>query len=306
MTSAALPARAPSRAAATGLIIFSACCFATISTLVVVATSAGATLFTVLTLRYVIASVAMFPLAWRDLVADPPRARRLFVAGGVGQALIAGVSLSSLRWIDAATLGFLFYTYPAWVVVIAAVRRTEPLDARKLIALGVSLAGIAFIVARRGGDAHHPTGVTLALVSAVVYAAYIPLIGKLQGPVPATVATAWIGGGAAVAFAVITTVMAQWTFAVTRGGWVAIVTLALVCTSLAFVLFLRGLATLGPVRTAIVSTIEPFFTAVIAALVLAQPLTRSTLLGGSLIAVAVVVLQLRQSPRAVPMDVKRT
>lgn len=285
--------RASARVVSTGFILFSACCFGAISTLVLVATRAGAALFAVLAYRYIIAAAVMGVLSWRELMADRRRGFQLFIAGGVGQALIAGVSLSSLRWIDVATLGFLFYTYPAWVAVIAAVRRTEPLDGRKLVALALSLAGIAFIIMRPGSGAVavHPIGLTLALAAAVVYAAYIPLIGGIQGQVPATTATAWIGAGAAVAFAAVAAARGELTLAIAPAGWMAIVTLALVCTALAFVLFLRGLAALGPVRTAIVSTVEPFFTALIAAAVLKQPLTVATLAGGGLIAVAVVVLQ---------------
>jgi drug/metabolite transporter (DMT)-like permease len=65
-----------------------------------------------------------------------------------------------------------------------------------------------------------------------------------------------------------------------------------VCTALAFIAFLRGLGVLGPVRTAIVSTVEPFFTALLGAAVLGQPLTPPMLAGGALIAAAVVLLQL--------------
>jgi drug/metabolite transporter (DMT)-like permease len=52
---------------------------------------------------------------------------------------------------------------------------------------------------------------------------------------------------------------------------------------------------LGPVRTAIVSTVEPFFTALMGAWLLDQPLTFTTLVGGALIAAAVILLQLRPS-----------
>jgi drug/metabolite transporter (DMT)-like permease len=58
----------------------------------------------------------------------------------------------------------------------------------------------------------------------------------------------------------------------------------------AFVLFLRGLAAIGPVRTAIVSTVEPFCAALLGAVVLGQPLSPGTLAGGGLIATAVVLL----------------
>jgi drug/metabolite transporter (DMT)-like permease len=59
----------------------------------------------------------------------------------------------------------------------------------------------------------------------------------------------------------------------------------------AFSLLLKGLATLGPVRTAIVATVEPFWTVVLAALWLGQPVTVPVVIGGALIAAAVLLLQ---------------
>jgi drug/metabolite transporter (DMT)-like permease len=71
-----------------------------------------------------------------------------------------------------------------------------------------------------------------------------------------------------------------------------------VCTVLAFLAFMRGLGRLGPVRTAIVSTVEPFFTAVLGALVLGQAFGPATLAGGALIAAAVLLLQRRPADPA--------
>ena len=84
------------------------------------------------------------------------------------------------------------------------------------------------------------------------------------------------------------------TLALTPTAWAAIATLAIVSTALAFVAFLSGLAVLGPVRTAIVSTIEPFWAALLGAIVLHQPLGWPTLAGGGAIAGAVLMLQLPQ------------
>ena len=64
-----------------------------------------------------------------------------------------------------------------------------------------------------------------------------------------------------------------------------------------------GLAVIGPVRTAIVSTIEPFWTALLGGLVLRQALGPRTLLGGVCIASAVVLLQLGQGREATPEPV---
>jgi drug/metabolite transporter (DMT)-like permease len=57
--------------------------------------------------------------------------------------------------------------------------------------------------------------------------------------------------------------------------------------------FLRGLSVLGPVRTSIISTVEPFWTAVLGALVLNQPITKGVVAGGACIALAVALLQWR-------------
>jgi drug/metabolite transporter (DMT)-like permease len=80
-------------------------------------------------------------------------------------------------------------------------------------------------------------------------------------------------------------------------GWGAIATLAVVSTVLAFIAFLRGLAVIGPVRTAIVSTVEPFWTALLGSLVLAQRLGPRTLAGGVCIAAAVILLQVGSHTR---------
>ena len=81
-------------------------------------------------------------------------------------------------------------------------------------------------------------------------------------------------------------------------SWLAVAWLALFSTAIGFLAFLRGLPVIGPVRSGIVSTIEPFVTAVSAALILGQPLTLATLAGGACVAAAVLLLQRAQQIRA--------
>ena len=57
------------------------------------------------------------------------------------------------------------------------------------------------------------------------------------------------------------------------------------------------LVRLGPVRTAIVSTVEPFLTALLAVVVLSQPLTLPTMVGGALVVAAVVAWRAMPRPR---------
>lgn len=284
------------------LVLFSACCFGSIPILITLAIGSGARLVDVLAWRYLIAAVLLvFVSGGISRVRRPSRVvTPLLLFAGGGQAAIAFVSLSALRYIPAATLTFLFYTYPAWVAVIAAVRGAERISGRRALALGLSLAGIAIMVGMPGAGHLHPMGVLLALSSALLYAAYIPMIDHLGRDLPPAVTSVYVSGGAAVILVVVA--LAQGGLAVRFApiAWGAIATLAAVSTVLAFIAFLRGLAVIGPVRTAIVSTIEPFWTALLGGLVLSQALGLRTLIGGIGIAAAVILLQLGHGRATTP------
>jgi drug/metabolite transporter (DMT)-like permease len=289
---AAPPAHSVARA--TLFVLVAACCFGSISILTAVAASGGSSLLNTMAWRYSIGAlllaVVMGPARMRVPAA---RGWRLVLLGGAGQALVSFLGLLPLTryQLPAATLAFLFYTFPAWVALFAAARGTERIGRTRAVALAVSLAGIVFLVGDPWAAALSPAGVAIALLAAVVYALYIPLLGALRGELPPAVASAYVAAGAGAIYLVAAAVTGTLTTAVTPGAWAAILTLAVVAIGVAFILFLNGLAVLGPVRAAIVSTAEPFFTAALAALVLAQPLTARTAVGGALIAAAVVLLQ---------------
>lgn len=281
------------------MVALSALGFGTISILVTLGTAAGGPLLSILTWRYAVAAVLLAVAAWIGGVRRPSRnALRVILIAGLMQAVIAGLSMTALRYIPAGTLGFLFYTYPAWVAIIARIFHSEPLTKLRLFALALSLAGIFVMVGTSEGLALHPIGVALALGSALLYAAYVPMIGIMQAGHSATEISAYVSVGAAAFLAIGAARIGQLTVAMPADAWLCVLGLAVFSTFIAFLLFFRGLSRLGPVRTAIVSTIEPFFTSVLGALILAQPFSRRSVIGGALIAVAVVLLQLRPSENA--------
>lgn len=298
-------ARSPHLARASALVLFSACCFGSIPILTTLAIGGGARLVDVLSWRYLIAAALLIVVSGGLAQVRQPakRAMPLLVLAGGGQAAIAFVSLSALRYIPAAMLTFLFYTYPAWVAVISAVRGAERITRARAIALVLSLAGIALMVGIPGAGSLHPVGVLLALSSALMYAAYIPMIDHLGRGLPPAVTSVYASGGAAVILVAVALVQGGLGVRFTPLAWGAIGTMAVVSTVLAFIAFLRGLAEIGPVRTAIMSTIEPFWTALLGGVVLGQALGPRTLAGGVCIAAAVVLLQLGQGREAVPEPV---
>lgn len=279
---------------ATLYVMFSACCFGSIPVLITFATRSGARLVDLLAWRYIIAAALLVLTAGGigPLRRARGRALPLLVLAGGGQAAVAFVSLSALQYIPSATLTFLFYTYPAWVAVTAAIRRTEPLTGRRVLALVLSLVGIALMVGTPSSGGLNPIGVLLALASALLYATYIPLLEHLGRDLPPSVTSVYASAGAAVILVGATLTQGGLAVRLAPLAWTMVIALAVVCTVLAFIAFLRGLAIIGPVRTAIVSTIEPLWAAVLGTVVLGQHLGPRTLIGGLLIATAVVLLQL--------------
>ena len=280
---------------ATLLVALAACCFGSISILTVIGRAAGATLLTILALRYAIGGLGLFVVGGGPAKARVTRRQllALLVLGGGGQTAVTVTSLSALEYIPAATLGFLFYTYPAWVTVFAALRGTDRLTPLRIAALLLSLGGIVLMVGNPFRGSLSPVGVGLALASAVIYALYIPLLNWLQRGLDPAIAAAWLAVGATAILTTMAIASGELALALSPRAWMVVLILALVSTVLAFTAFLRGLAVLGPVRAAIVSTVEPFWTAILGALVLAQPLTPNVIGGGVLIAAAVALLQWR-------------
>ena len=111
---------------------------------------------------------------------------------------------------------------------------------------------------------------------------------------PVAVTSAYSKIGAAVCFLLLSVSDRTFQYTLTPSAWGAIIALTLWSTVLPSVFFLKGLMRLGPVRTAIVSTVEPFLTALLGVAVLGQPLTLNTAAGGVAIITAVIVLQYKR------------
>jgi drug/metabolite transporter (DMT)-like permease len=277
---------------ATMLIVVSALSFGSISVLTVLTTSAGVPLLTVMAWRYVLGAVLLGMAVQTRQIATLRRQRivQLMLIGGVGQALITYLSLHALEYIPVGPLAFLFYTYPAWVAIVAAIRRTERLTPIRVSALVLALAGVTIMVGTPT-ERLNPIGVMLALASALLYSGYLPALEHLQTGIPALLSTFLLIAGAAISFALAALFSGDFIVPTGAAVWSNIFLLALVSTVIAFSTLIKGLAVLGPVRTAIIATVEPFFTAILGAVVLGSQLGIATLIGGILIATAVLVIE---------------
>ena len=285
---------------ATLLVVVSACCFGSISPLTVIATEHGMALESIQAWRYFTSALLLVALGWwraraprRELPKTdmaPWWSPALLLKAGGGQATVATFALVGLRWLPAATVSFLFYTFPAWVAVITAVRGIERLDRIRVSALMLSLGGIGVMVGAPSATSLNPWGVAAALTAALVYALYIPMIGSLQRGRDAIDVSRAIAVGGTVVFVIWAAATGTLFRLPTTAAWGASALQGLL-SAVSFLSFLAGLRVLGPVRAAITSTVEPFWTTLLGVVLLRQSVGTGTLIGGLAIMGAVLLLQ---------------
>ncbi len=265
----------------------------------------GATLGTLLALRFLLAAALFWVLvaATGRLRAVRALTRRDLLAslalGAVGYSAQAGAFFAALRRLDASLLSLLLYTFPAMVTVAAIALGRERASVRAAAALTLASGGLVLVLAGAARGALDPLGVALAIGAAVIYTTYILASDGVARRTDPVVLSALVCTGAAATLTVASSALGDLrpgALSVAGFGWLA--GIAVVSTVAAVSLFFAGLRRVGPTTASILSTAEPVTTVVLAFAVFGESLTAVQLAGGALVLGAVLVLSAPARRRA--------
>jgi drug/metabolite transporter (DMT)-like permease len=263
----------------------------------------GATVSTLLAVRFVLAAALFWLLvaatgAVRHLRALSLRDVGLALAlGGLGYSVQAGAYFAALKRLDASLLSLLLYTFPAMVTVAAIVLGRERANRRTAAALVVASAGLTLVLAGAGAGALDPVGTALGISAAVVYTAYILTSASVAQRVGPLLLSALVCTGAATTLTLAGA--AGGTLdpgEVSAAGFGWLTGIAVVSTVGAISLFFAGLQRVGPTTASILSTAEPLTTVGLAFLAFGEALSPVQLAGGALVLGAVLVLSAHAGP----------
>jgi drug/metabolite transporter (DMT)-like permease len=274
------------------LVIISAVSFGVLGVFGKLAYRLGLSTPQLLSYRFAAAAVLLWLVALIMREPRPPRRSLigLIIMGGAGYVGQSGAYFNALHYIPASTNALLLYTYPVVVTLLATLLLGESLGWAKLAAVGLAFVGTMLVVGAqlRGGSA---LGIVLGLSSAAFYSGYILFGSRLLPGIPPVSATAAIMTSAAAvwsSYAAVTGQLAvQWT--VPRLALIA--SFAVIGTTIPVLTFILGLRMVGPSRAAILSTIEPATTVLLAVIVLGETAGPPQWVGGALILASVVVLE---------------
>jgi len=257
----------------------------------------GATVGTLLAVRFVLAAALFWALvagtgAARELRTMSRRDLVLALAlGGVCYSAQAGAYFAALQRLDASLLSLLLYTFPAMVTVAAIVLGRERANRRTAAALVLASAGLCLVLAGAGAGALDPLGTLLGVSAAVVYSAYILTSASIAERVAPLLLSALVCSGAAATLTLAGAGGGELRLGDVSAagfGWLAGITV--VSTVAAVGLFFAGLRRVGSTTAAILSTAEPLTTVLLAFLAFGESLAAVQLAGGALVLGAVLVL----------------
>ena len=270
------------------LIAISAAAFGTLGIFGNFAYAEGADTFTVLFLRFGLS--ASFMTIVLILRKEPfPRGKvlaQLIGMGGLGYGIQSYMYMTAIKYASPGLVALLLYLYPFFVAILSMIFLKEKLSRVKAIALLLALVGAALTVGPLSGQL---IGAVLAITGALVYSIYIIVGANVTRQVSAIQSSTVIFASAGAVYGVSTLVNGA-SFPSTQAGWLSIAGIVLISTIIPVVAFLAGLERVGPVNAAMLSTLEPVVTVLLAAWLFGDQLMPIVLLGGGLILVAVVLL----------------
>lgn len=297
--------------AGAGLVALAAACFGTLGPLSRFAGDAGVDSLTLATWRAAVgaavvttfiavrlAGTGVRPTALRAL---PARDRWFMVAAAAANTILNLAAFIAFERITVALTLLVFYLYPAGVAIVSAAWFGDRLDRTRWAALGISMAGMALVVAGAGslGDVD-PLGITLAFVAAMAQVFYVLAARHGFARIPGPQAAALTMSGAALFYLIIGAATA------TLGGLgqplassealVPVMLAGIIGAGIPTLCFILGIRRLGAPRAAILSTLEPVVGVALAAWLLAEQPAPIQLVGGALILVAAVILQVGPRP----------
>ncbi len=250
------------------------------------------------------AALLLLPLAAyrRQLGSLLPRWRWI-VAFAVVEMVIPWLLLSRAeQHLTSSTAGLLVATVPLVSAILYRLSpHTDRLDGRRLLGLVIGFAGVAVLV---GIDIGSSNVLALCEMGGVA-------IGYSLGPLIVSRRLADLPSLGVVSVAIAITALVYAPFALTRiphqvglEVGASVLGLAFICTALAFVLFFKLIAEVGPARSTVITYVNPAVAILLGVTVLGEPFTAGIAIGFPLILAGSVLAtgrsgQLVTSPRTV-------
>ncbi|RJF97549.1 DMT family transporter [Noviherbaspirillum saxi] len=219
------------------------------------------------------------------------------VLGTLNSALPFALFSYAALTLPAGYSAILNATSPLWGALVGAAVLGERLTARKLSGLIIGVAGVAFLV--RLGPVAFTTDVAMAALACIAAALCYGLAGAYSKKASAAIAPPLMATGSQLGAALVllpflplSPIRAELT------PFIALIAalLALLCSAVAYFIYFRLIADLGPTKALTVTFLIPLFALGWGALFLQEAISVNTLIGCALVVLATWLVVFQPAP----------
>jgi drug/metabolite transporter (DMT)-like permease len=249
------------------------------------------------TVRYALAGIVFVALTLgteRSLRIEPRHVRVLLVAA----VLLWLNQLSFVLALDvttASTVGLLLGVMPIFAALFGVVLGRERLTRRFWVAAAISALGVAFVALGSGGEVSPGAGgIVLGLGIGATWAAYSVAVTPLMAsysPIRVSAVVVPLSWLLIAVSGIPQTSSQDW--AVGWEVWLLLLFATLGPLVLTNVLWFRSLGRIGPARATLAVNLQPFVAAVLAVILLSEPLSVLQIAGGLLIGAGILFARRR-------------
>jgi drug/metabolite transporter (DMT)-like permease len=255
---------------------------------------------TMLFWRFLIASIWMY-LFWLKKYfnheTSPINKRILFsmfILSAIGYASSSSFYFMASQYTGTGLAMVVFFSFPVMVALYSCFRRETALSFKTLFTLVAIVLGL--LILRNTNNEHASViGITLGILSAVGYAAYV--IGSKyfsSSNVDSNALTISVCLGCTFMFLISSLSTHSFSIPHSWSTWIYVFALGILTTALPIQLMLEGLKSISSVRASILSVLEPLVTVFAGLLLLGETLTHWQMFGAFIILASAVIVQFQR------------
>lgn len=265
----------------------------------------GVDAVTLLMWRMLLALPLFLAMAWWAGRGNPALTRRdwrdVAVLGFTGYYLASYLDFAGLAYISASLERLILYLNPTLVLLLSVVFFHHRLQARQVVALAISYAGVVAVFAHELSfeGAHTALGAALVFASAVSYAIYLALSGKVVQRL-GSMRLAGLASSVACALCIAQFALLKppSAFLVPEPVmWLSLLN-ATACTVAPVLMVMLAIARIGAPLSSQIGMVGPMSTILMGVFILGEPMNAWIVLGTALVMVGVFLVTSRRDSRA--------
>jgi drug/metabolite transporter, DME family len=233
---------------------------------------------------------------WRRIQLPAADVTQCLVLGMFGIAASNYFYYVAIQKTSVAVAIVLQYTAPVWVLIYVVARRQQKLSLQKVAAIAVAITGIALTIGLLGSKSatlrFDSYGVLAGLLASFAFAFYNVGGHSILARHDRWRVLVWTLASASVFWLIVNPPWKILAVHYSSAQWAFLFIFSMISVLGAYSLYFLGLQHLEPTRAIIASCLEPVFSILLAAALLAEGVRPMQMLGIILVLLAIVIVQL--------------